>query len=165
MKQALLNAGCIKKFESALKFELGHFYLYSMLANKMQMLGYFGAYDYFIVEREEEIGHYQKHISFLNDEGILPKLPTLVPETDSATSLKEAIQMAYDNELDLLKYYREMYNEEEEEYAEVGQHLLFFLETQRTAVGFYGDLLATMESEKNNPNINMIIDKKLKELA
>ena len=101
----------------------------------------------------------------MNDEGILPKLPTLVPETDSATSLKEAIQMAYDNELDLLKYYREMYNEEEEEYAEVGQHLLFFLETQRTAVGFYGDLLATMESEKNNPNINMIIDKKLKELA
>lgn len=165
MKKALLDAGCVKKFEAALKFELGHFYLYSMLANKAQMLGYFGAYDYFLAEREEEIGHYQKHINFLNDEGVLPKLPTIVPETDSATSLKETIEMAYDNELDLLKYYREMYNEESKEYPEVGQHLLFFLDTQITAVGFYGDLLATMESEKDNPNINMIIDKKLKELA
>jgi ferritin len=165
MKQALINAGCVKKFESALKFELGHFYLYSMLANKMQMLGYFGAFDYFLAESREEVTHYQKHIDFLNDEGVLPKLPTLVPEKNEPSSLKEAIQTAYDNELDLLKYYREMYHEEEEEYAEVGTHLIFFLDTQRVAVGFYGDILATMESEKNNPNINMIIDKKLKGLA
>jgi hypothetical protein len=58
-----------------------------------------------------------------------------------------------------------MYNEESKEYPEVGQHLLFFLDTQITAVGFYGDLLSTMESEMNNPNINMIIDAKLKKLA
>lgn len=166
MKKPLLDAECVKKFEKAIKYELGHFYLYSMLANKMQAIGYFGAMDYFLAESKEEVTHYQKHIDFLNDEGVLPQLPVLTPEkNDTVKSLYDAIETAYENELDLLKYYRELYKQEEEEYAEIGAHLIFFLDTQREAVGFYGDILAMFETEKNNPNICMIIDQKLKKLA
>ena len=165
MKKPLLNADCIKSFEKALEGELTHFYMYKMLANKCQMLGYFGAQDYFLTESGEEEEHYQKHVDFLNDEGVLAKLPVLAPEKDSATSLKDTIQIAYDNELDLLEYYREMYKEEVMEYPEVATHLSFFLNTQREAVGFYGDILSMFESEKDNPNICMVIDHKLKKLA
>jgi hypothetical protein len=165
MKKPLLDASCIKKLEKAVQYELGHFYLYKMLANKMQMLGYFGAQEYFLAESKEEETHYQKHVDFLNDEGVLTKLPTLTPEKDDISSLKEGIESAYENELDLLKYYRELYKEEAMEYPEIAAHLNFFLDTQREAVGFYGDILAMFESEKDNHNICMIIDHKLKKLA
>jgi ferritin len=166
MKKPLLNADCIKSFEKALEWELTHFYMYKLLANKCQMLGYFGAQDYFLMESGEEEEHYQKHVDFLNDEGVLAKLPILAPQKDSGiSSLYKAIEMAYDNELELLEYYREMYKEEVMEYPEVATHLDFFLDTQREAVGFYGDIIAMFESEKDNPNICMVIDKKLKELT
>lgn len=161
MKKSLLDASCVKKFEMALEYELSHFYLYKKLANKMQAMGYFGAQAYYLKESAEELEHYQKHIDFLNDEGVLPKLPTLSPEKEDLESLKDTLISAYENELDLLKYYREMYKEEAMEYPEIAAHLNFFLDTQREAVGFYGDMLAMMESESANPNINMIIDAKL----
>ena len=165
MKKPLLNAECIKKFEKSLEWELTHFYMYKLLANKCQMLGYFGAQAYFLAESAEEETHYQKHVDFLNDEGVLAKLPVLAPEKESISCLCDAIQMAYDNELDLLEYYREMYKEEVMEYPEVAAHLSFFLDTQREAVGFYGDILSMFESEKDNDNISMVIDHKLKKLA
>jgi ferritin len=166
MKKPLLNEDCIKSFEKALEWELSHFYMYKLLANKCQMLGYFGAQAYFLAESGEEETHYQKHVDLLNDEGILAKLPILAPEKDNSVKcLCDAIGMAYDNELALLEYYREMYKDEVMEYPEVATHLSFFLDTQREAVGFYGDILAMFETEKDNPNISMVIDHKLKKLA
>lgn len=165
MKKVLISKSCIKKFERAMEFELGHFYLYKKLANTMQMLGYFGAMDYFLAESKEEEEHYQKHVDFLNDEGVLAYLPTLSPEPFTAATLMDAIKDAFSNEYDLLEYYRQMYKTEGNEFPEIAEHLMFFLRTQREAVGFYGDILSMYESEANNPNINMIIDKKLKELA
>lgn len=161
MKKSLLDASCMKKFELAIEYELSHFYLYKLLANKMQQIGYFGAQAYFLKESSEELEHYQKHVDFLNDEGILAKLPDLSPEKDEITSIKDAINVAYENELDLLKYYRGMYKEEAMEYPEIASHLNFFLDTQKDAVGFYGDILAMLETEESNPNINIIIDSKL----
>lgn len=165
MKTSIISKSCIKKLDKAIEFELGHFYLYKKLANAMQMKGYFGAQEYFLVESKEEEEHYQKHVDFLNDEGVLATLPTLIPESFEATTLMEAIQNAYVNELDLLMYYRAIWNEEGKEYPEIAEHLMFYLKTQREAVGFYGDLMATFESEANNPNINMVIDQKLGKLA
>jgi hypothetical protein len=77
----------------------------------------------------------------------------------------ELLELEYSNELELLEYYREMYKEEVMEYPEVATHLNFFLDTQREAVGFYGDIIAMFESEKDNANICMVIDHKLKKLA
>lgn len=165
MKKELLSASCIKSLNKAIEYELGHFYLYKLLANKMQGLGYFGAQKYFLAESAEENDHYQKHVDFLNDLGIVAKLPTLAPEKDEVTSLIDAIQIAYDNELDLLNYYRKLYSQEEEEYPEIAEHLNFYLKTQREAVGFYGDMLARLDLVKNDSCGILIIDKELKKLA
>lgn len=165
MKRILINDGCIKKFETAIEFELSHFYMYKSLANKMQELGYFGAKDYYLTESAEEETHYQKHIDFLNDVGVLPKLPSITVDSNVMQSLKDSVIIAYENELDLLKYYRDMYREEAMEYPEIASYLNFFLDTQREAVGFYGDILSMFDIEASNPNINMVIDHKFKKLA
>ena len=160
-KKELLGKSCIKGFEKAIEYELGHFYLYKMLANCMQTVGYFGAQAYFLAESNEEQEHYQKHIDFLNDLGITPKLPTLSPESNVST-LQEAIETAYENEYDLLKYYRKLYNDEVAEYPDVAEHLKFFIKTQVEAIGFYGDILARLETLKGDTCGFLIIDQELK---
>lgn len=163
-KKSLLSAGCLKSLNQALEYELGHFYLYKVLANKMQASGYFGAQAYFLQESAEELEHYQKHVDFINDMGALAKLPTLSPETFDG-ELKDALQEAYDNEFDLLKFYKKLWKDEAMENPEIGEHINFYLKTQVEHVGFYGDMLALMEDEKDNPNICMVVDKKLEKLA
>lgn len=165
MKKALLDKDCVSKLEAALRYELGHFYLYKHLAIAMQAVGYFGAQAYFDKESAEENEHAQKHIQFLNDMGIKAKLPPLTPESESPTTLYDAVELAYDNEKDLLDYYKDMYKAEVMENPQVAEHLNFYLKTQVDAVGFYGDILATMDSEKSNDNVCMVIDHKLKKLA
>lgn len=165
MKKQLLDKDCVSAINDSLKRELGHFYMYKYLSNAMQMIGYFGAQKYFSVESSEEEGHYQKHIDFLNDMGVLGTLPTLTPIRDVVNSLKSAVEIAYSNELDLLDFYKELYSKKEEEYPEVAEHLLFYLKTQRDAVGFYGDLLSRIELSGTDNAGLLIIDKELKELS
>ena len=165
MRKPLIDKDCVSKIEVALKYELGHYYLYKHLAIAMQAYGYFGSAAYFEKESEEENGHAQKHIQFLNDMGVVAKLPTLAPEKDTPETLYDAIEMAYENEKDLLEAYQDMYKEEVVETPVVAVHLNQFIQLQVEAVGFYGDLLATMESEKDNKNVCMVIDHKLKKLA
>lgn len=165
MKKSLISESCLKKLNKALAYELGHFYLYTLLANKMQTYGYFGAQKYFLAESDEEKTHYQKHVDFINNLGAEAVLPQLTPETDKAETLYDAINIAYDNELDLLNYYKKIYKEEVSENPEISEHLNFYLKTQVDAVGFYGDILAMFESEKDNKNICMVIDHKLKKEA
>lgn len=164
MKKELLPKSCVKKLEQAIEYELGHMYLYKVLANAMQASGYFGAQAYFLEESKEEETHYQKHVNFLNDMGVLPKLPTLAPESFEG-EIQDALQMAFDNELDLLNFYRKVWKEEGMEAPEVASYLNEFLNIQREHVGFYGDFLALMEDEKDNKNICMIVDEKLEKLA
>lgn len=165
MKQGLLDQSCVATFDKAIKYELGHFYLYTHLANAMQTIGYFGAQEYFLAESKEEVQHYQKHIDFINDLGNFTTLPTLVPEKVIPKTLEQALKLAYDNELDLLEYYRTMYNEEGKEYPEISDHLMFYLKTQREAVGFYGDMLARLSLVKDDSCGILLIDKELKKLA
>ena len=165
MRKPLIDKDCVAKIENGIKYELGHFYLYKYLGVVAQGLGYFGAQAYFEKESEEENGHAQKHIQFLNDVGVVAKLPTLAPEKDVPETLYDAIEMAYENEKDLLEAYQDMYKEEVVETPVVAVHLNQFIGFQLDAVSFYADILATMESEKDNKNVCMVIDHKLKKLA
>ena len=79
MKQALIGTSCIAKFEDAVGYELLHAQMYRHLASQMQGLGYFGAQKMFLAEIPEEQDHFQRHIDFLNDEGVtlsvIPEIP------------------------------------------------------------------------------------------
>ena len=164
MRKPLIDKDCVSKLETALKYELGHFYLYKHLAICMQAVGYFGAQAYFEKESLEENEHAQKHINFLNDMGAMAKLPTLAPEKEVPNELYAAIELAYENEKDLLDYYKGIYKEEVVENPEIAEHLNFFIRAQVEAVGFYGDILATLESEKDNKNACLVVDSMLKSL-
>lgn len=165
MRKPLISPDCIKKIETALKYEQGHFYLYKHIAICMQAVGYFGAQAYFEKESLEENEHAYKHINFLNDVGVLAKLPPLTPEKEVPKDLYKALELAFENESDLLDYYKEVYKEEVVENPEIAEHLNFFIRAQVEAVGFYGDMLALLDSEKDNPNACLVVDAKLKELA
>lgn len=165
MRTPLIDKDCIGKIETAIKYELGHFYLYKHLAICMQAVGYFGAMDYFEKESLEENEHAQKHVNFLNDVGVMAKLPSITPEKETPNELYDALELAFENEKDLLDYYKEIYKEEVVENPEIAEHLHFYIKTQVEAVGFYGDMLSMMDSEKDNKNICMIVDEKLRKLA
>lgn len=130
----------------------------------MQAVGYFGAQAYFEKESLEENEHAQKHINFLNDVGVMAKLPTITPEKEVPNELYAAIELAYENEKDLLDYYKGVYKEDVVETPEIAEHLNFYIKTQVEAVGFYGDILATLESEKDNKNACLVVDSMLKSL-
>jgi len=164
MRKPLIDKDCVSKIETALKYELGHFYLYKHLAICMQAVGYFGAQAYFEKESSEENEHAQKHINFLNDMGAMAKLPTLAPEKEVPNELYAAIELAYENEKDLLDYYKGIYKEEVVENPQIAEHLNYFIRKQVESVGLYGDLLATLESEKDNKNACLVVDSMLKSL-
>ena len=164
MRKPLIDKDCVSKIETGIKYELGHFYLYKHLAICMQAVGYFGAQTYFEKESLEENEHAQKHIGFLNDVGVMAKLPTITPEKEVPNDLYAAIELAYENEKDLLGYYKDVYKEEVVENPEIAEHLNFYIKTQVEAVGFYGDILATLESEKDNKNACLVVDSMLKSL-
>lgn len=164
MRKPLIDKDCVSKIETGIKYELGHFYLYKHLAICMQAVGYFGAQAYFEKEILEENEHAQKHINFLNDMGVMAKLPTITPEKEVPNELYSAIELAYENEKDLLGYYKDVYKEEVVENPEIAEHLNFYIKTQVEAVGFYGDILATLESEKDNKNACLVVDSMLKSL-
>jgi ferritin len=161
MRKPLIDKNLVGKFAELVHGELNHFYMYKLLANQMQAVGYFGAQKYFLKESAEEVEHYQKHIDFLNDLGVLAPLPELKPLKEKCTSLMDSLEVAYDNELELLEQYREFSKEVSAEHPEVQQHLWFFLKTQTDAVGFYGDILARLETVKDNTSGILAIDKEL----
>jgi len=164
MRKPLIDKDCVSKIETGIKYELGHFYLYKHLAICMQAVGYFGAQAYFEKESLEENEHAQRHINFLNDVGVMAKLPTITPEKEVPNELYAAIELAYENEKDLLDYYKGVYKEDVVETPEIAEHLNFYIKTQVEAVGFYGDILATLESEKDNKNACLVVDSMLKSL-
>lgn len=164
MRKPLIDKDCVSKIETGIKYELGHFYLYKHLAICMQAVGYFGAQAYFEKESLEENEHTQRHIKFLNDVGVMAKLPTITPEKEVPNELYAAIELAYENEKDLLDYYKGVYKEDVVETPEIAEHLNFYIKTQVEAVGFYGDILATLESEKDNKNACLVVDSMLKSL-
>ena len=158
LKQPLLDTACIATFGDAVGYELLHAQMYRHLASQMQSIGYFGAQKYFLAEIPEEQEHFQRHIDFLNDLGVTIDIPEIPMYKKKIKTLEEAITMAYETELDLLKYYRKMAKEEGLEYPEILQHLMFYLKIQRKTVGEYGDLLARIALAKDDTCGILLID-------
>lgn len=145
---------------SAVHAELYASNLYKHLANQMQRLGYFGAQKFFIGESGDELKHYQIHVNFLNDMGTVAKVPAIEAMTDAISSLRDALELAYDTEEGLAKEYASWFKQASDDPL-TAQHLLQFLEIQRKSVGEYADLIARMDRAKDNEAAILMIDQEL----
>lgn len=142
---SLLKPEVKKWFMKSASSELYAQFLYQYIANHMQRLGLFGSMEYFINERNDELKHYNILVSYVNDLGDILGVPSVPEITDTITSLSDALQIAYEVELALMKHYNDFYEyvEESEDHL-TSQVLLQFLEIQRKSVGEYGDLISRL---------------------
>ena len=142
LPKSLLSVGMKKGLQDAIQVELQQASLWKSLANQMQRLGYFGSQKYFLAESAEELTHYQMHVEFINDRGDCADLPKIDAVNDKVKTIGDALDIAYEIELDVYNQYKDFYEKAEDEDVVVAQYLLQFLQIQRQAVGQYGDLLA-----------------------
>lgn len=160
--KSLLSKPIEAMLNEAVQSELYASHLYKHVANQLQRIGYFGAQKFFAGESADELTHYQRHADFLNDRGTVAKVPMLEAITDPVASLRDALEVAYETELQLGNDYGRWYKASSDD-PTVQQHLLQFIEIQRKSVGEYGDLLARMDRAGTNEAAILMIDTELGE--
>ena len=160
MVKNLLTPELKDMLDQAIHGELYVSNLYKHLGNQLQRLGWFGAQKYFLNESKDELKHYQKIVDFQNDLGTVAKVPAIEAMTDAVGGLVEAIQIFYDNELELYYSYSDYYQNAAGDPV-VQQFLLQFLEIQRTSVGEAGDLLARCKLVEGDKAGLLLIDQEL----
>ena len=136
--------------------------LYRHVANQLQRIGYFGGQKFFAGESADELTHYQRHADYLNDRGTVAKIPVIEAIADPVKGLGDALELAYETELQLGRDYERWYKACADDLT-TQRHLLFFLEEQQTSVGKYGDLLARMARAGANEAAILLIDQEMGE--
>ena len=144
LPKMIISAELKNLLDDAVHSELYASNLYKHLANQVQRLGYFGVQKFFLRESATELEHYQLHANFQNDVGTVAEVPAIEAMTESIKSLSDAMELAYDTEMELYNNYKKWYAKAASDPA-VQQFLLQFIEFQRTSVGEYGDLLARIQ--------------------
>jgi len=160
MTKSLLTPEIKNMLDEAIHGELYVSNLYKHLGNQLQRLGFFGAQKYFLNESKDELKHYQKIVDFQNDMGAVAKVPAIEAMTDTVGGLVDAIQIFYDNELELYYSYSDNYQTAAGDPV-VQQFLLQFLEIQRASVGEAADLLARCKLVEGDKCGLLIIDQEL----
>ena len=150
---AILNA--------AIAAELYAANLYKHVANQMQRLGYFGAQKFLLAESQHELGHYQILVDYMDERGAMADMPAVPAITETCSSLRDAIEIAYETELQLERDYVGWYKACPCEITR--QFLLQFLEIQRKAVGEMSDWIARLDRCGTDNAAVLILDKELGE--
>lgn len=153
MVKSLLSANMKKGLQEALQVELYQSNLWKHLANHLQRLGFFGSEKYFLAESAEELTHYQKIVEFMNDMGDVADVPAIEAIKDKIETIGDALEIAYETELDVYNQYKDLYKTAEEEDCAVAIFLQEFVMIQVKAVGAYGDLLAKYKVAESTKEI------------
>ena len=133
---------------------------YRHVANQLQRLGYFGAQKFFLAESASELEHYQIHATYQNDSGDVAPVPAIEAMDEPIGTLRDAIEAAYDTELQLEKDYIRWYSACAKDPV-TAEFLLQFLRGQRKSVGEYGDLLSRLDLAGDDRAALLQIDNKL----
>ena len=160
MPKNLFQIGVEKKLQEAAQAELQASHLYKHLANQCQRIGLFGAAKYFKEESADELIHYQNIADYMNNLGSYASLPDIDSIDVTIKTLRDAVQAAYDAELELGKQYTTWYTQVD---PMTQQFLLQFLATQSNSIGKYGDLLARLDLAGDDRCAILIIDKEMGE--
>lgn len=145
MLKSLLSKSLQSGLQEVLQMELYQSNLWKHTANHLQRLGFFGSQKYFLKEAAEELTHYQMIVDFINDMGSVAEMPTIEAVKDKIESIEDALEIAYNTEVEVLDMYKKLYKKAEDEDCTVGQFLLQFIMLQRQAVGAYSDLISRYE--------------------
>jgi len=146
--------------DDAIHSELYASNLYKHVANRLQKLGYFGAQKFFLAESATELEHYQINVQFQNDVGAVAEVPAIEAMDEPINSLRDAIELGYETELQLYEDYKSWYKQASSD-SVVQQFLLQFLELQRKSVGEYGDLIARLNQAGDDKAALLLIDQEL----
>lgn len=145
MLKNLLSKSLQSGLQEVLQMELYQSNLWKHTANHLQRLGFFGSQKYFLKEAAEELTNYQMIVDFINDMGSVAEMPTIEAVKDKIESIEDALEIAYNTEVEVLDMYKKLYKKAEDEDCTVGQFLLQFIMLQRQAVGAYSDLISRYE--------------------
>lgn len=156
MLKTLISAQTKKMLDEAIASELYASHLYRHLANQLQRLGYFGAQKYFLSESEDELKHYQLHVEYQNDSGTVANVPSVPAITEKIGSLLDALEVAYETEVQLGEDYAKYYTAAD---PTTQQFLLQFLKIQRDSVGDFADLIARLR-QVDGDKCGILLDRK-----
>lgn len=160
MKTSILKPEAKNGLNLSLKSEYTTSHTYTQLANYMQRLGLFGFEKFFRSESEDELKHAKILIDYANDMGDVLNVPTIEAIQEFPQDGGEALDIAYQMELNLMNQYGKIYSDIEENDPVTAQFLLQFLEIQRKSVGEYGDLIAKYDIAKRTNEI-LLFDEQL----
>ena len=160
MPKSLLSPEVKACLDEAVHAELYAANLYKHIANQVQRLGYFGAQKFFLAESASELEHYQIHANYQNDSGTVAGIPAIEAMDEPIGTLRDAIETAYDTELQLEKDYIRWYSACTKDPV-TAEFLLQFLRGQRKSVGEYGDLLARLDLAGDDRAALLQIDNEL----
>jgi ferritin len=148
---SLLKPDIKKWLNKSVESELYASNLYKHIANQLQRLGLFGSQKYFLNESSEELTHYQKLVDYTNDMGDVIEIPQVPKINETIKSIKDALTVAYDFELSLMRQYEKFYDEAEDKFSDcvTATFIIELIQIQRQSVGDYGDLIARYD---RNPN-------------
>ena len=151
--KSLFKPQVSKWFDKSVSSELYASNLYKHIANQLQRLGYFGTQKFFLKESAEELEHYQKLVDYVNDMGSVINVPQVPLMTDKIDNIMDALELAYNTELDLMNQYHQFYEQSQDDYEDciTATFLIEFLQIQRKSVGQYGDLISRFE--KNTTDV------------
>jgi ferritin len=138
--ESLLTEVEVKELNKFGKLELTASQTYLHLTNRMKSLGYFGAEKFFANESKDERKHYAKHEDFMNKMNNELTTEALDAVTSEVLSIKDALELAYEMEKDLMLEYEKSARRTDLS-LKVVLLLQGFVEIQVDAVGEYGDLL------------------------
>lgn len=152
MPSSLIKPEIKKWFEKSITSELSAHNRYKYLAAQCQSMGLFGSQKFFLRESEDELTHYQKLVDFVNDMGDVLGMPSIPKVDDKVSNIEDALEVAYDAELALLKQYKQFYEEAEDKYDDciTSTFLLKFLKIQRKSVGQFNDLIMRYNLNKDD---------------
>lgn len=156
----VISSGLKSMLDDAIHSELYASNLYKHVANRLQKLGFFGAQKFFLAESASELEHYQLHVEFQNDVGTVAEVPAIEAMDEPIDSLRDALELGYDTELQLYEDYKKWYGQAASDPV-VQQFLLQFLELQRKSVGEYGDLIARLNQAGDDKAAILLIDQEL----
>jgi ferritin len=129
-------------------FELTASHVYLYLSNKMQVMGFFGVEKFFLDESDDERKHFKKIQDFANNLNCELRVETLQSVNIKISSIKEALEVSYKMEKDLMNEYEKSASNNELS-LKVRLLLQEFLDFQVKATGEFSDLLNRLELTNN----------------